>query len=119
MDPVLKQFLRGYAALHHTTPAKLLREILAEWAFERVDHTPLQRVDHTLRRLDVLFKQLQLKIAMLPSSAAGGSEPVLYVAGSLRTPQAKNKKHVQKEKGKGGLTRLRNVRACIGWWWTC
>ena len=47
VDPVLNRFLWAYAIAHHTTVAKLMREIVAEWVFERVDHTPLELVDPT------------------------------------------------------------------------
>ena len=57
MDPTLKQYLGGM--LSRTTPptAKLVRDVLAECVYERVDHTPSKRVDHTLHRLEVLSKQ--------------------------------------------------------------
>jgi hypothetical protein len=66
-DSILKRFLQGYAVAHHTTTARLVREVLGEWVYERVDPTPSKRVDHTLHRLDLLSKQLQLKIALLPA----------------------------------------------------
>jgi len=31
-------------------------EVLAEWVYEKVGHTPSKRVDHTLHRLDLLSK---------------------------------------------------------------
>lgn len=87
MDPVLKRFLEGYAALHRTTTAKLAREILAEWVYERVSHTPSKKVSHTLHRLDVLAKQLQLKVAVLPAEENPGEpELVLRPAGHVRVP---------------------------------
>jgi hypothetical protein len=87
VDPVMKRFLRGYAAAHDTTIAQLVREVLAEWVYERVDHTPSKRVDHTLRRLDVLFKQFGLRVAMLPGD--GGREQSglrVRVAGEVKVP---------------------------------
>ena len=56
VDPVLKRFLQGYAVAHDTTTAKLVREVLGEWVYEKVGHTPSKRVDHTLHRLDLLSK---------------------------------------------------------------
>jgi hypothetical protein len=85
VDPVLKRFLEGYAATHGTTSAKLTREVLAEWMYERVAYTPLKKVDYTLHRLDVLSKQLQLKVAVLPAGENGGSSKV-QVAGELTIP---------------------------------
>src|SRR5208282_2222468 len=94
MDPALKRFLQGYAVVHHTTTAKLVREVLAEWMYERVDHTPSQRVDHTLHRLDLLSKQLQLKVAVLPAEGdAPGSEPVVGVAGHVQIPGHEGAEH--------------------------
>jgi len=71
VDPVLKRFLEAYAVAHDTTPSKLVREVLAEWVYGKVDHTPSQRVDHTLHRLDVLSKRLQLAVAVLPTNGGG------------------------------------------------
>ena len=68
MDPVLKRFLQGYAVAHDTTTARLVREVLGEWVYGKVDHTPSNRVDHTLDRLDMLSKQLQLKVAVLSAN---------------------------------------------------
>lgn len=87
MDPVLKRFLQGYAVAHDTTTAKLVREVLSEWVYEKVDHTPSKRVDHTLHRLDLLSKQLQLKVAVLPAKGdMVGSELVVRSAGHVRIP---------------------------------
>ena len=91
VDPVLNRLLRAYAIAHHTTVAKLVREIVAEWVFERVDHTPLKRVDHTLHRLDVLSKQLQLELAVLPAKEAG--ELTVAVAGHVTVPGQKEPPH--------------------------
>ena len=60
VDEVLKRYLEGYAAAHRTTTAKIVREVLAEWVYERVSHTPSEKVSHTLHRLDVLARGLQL-----------------------------------------------------------
>jgi hypothetical protein len=85
MDPVLKRFLQGYAVVHHTTTAKLVREVLAEWMYDRVSLTPSERVSHTLRRLDLLSKQLQLKLAVLPAvGSMPGSEGGVRIAGTVR-----------------------------------
>jgi hypothetical protein len=87
VDPVLKRFLQGYAVTHDTTTAKLVREVLSEWVFEKVDHTSSKRVDHTLHRLDLLSKQLQLKVAVLPAKGhTAGSERVVRSAGTVRIP---------------------------------
>ena len=87
MDPVLKRFLKGYAAAHDTTTAKLVREVLSEWVFEKVDHTPSKKVDHTLHKLDLLSKQLQLKVAVLPAKGdTADSELVVRSAGTVRIP---------------------------------
>ena len=91
VDPVLNRLLRAYAIAHHTTMAKLVREIVAEWVFERVDHTPLKRVDHTLHRLDVLSKQLQLELAVLPAKEAG--ELTVAVADHVTVPGQKEPPH--------------------------
>jgi hypothetical protein len=75
--------------LSRTTPptAKLVRDVLAEWVYERVDPTPSKRVDHTLHRLDVLSKLLQLKVAVLPAKGEmAGSDPVVGIAGDVRIP---------------------------------
>ena len=56
-------------------------EVLAEWMYEKVDHTASRRVDHTLRRLDLLSNQLQLKVVVL---ATRGDRPrMVVVATSL------------------------------------
>jgi hypothetical protein len=87
VDPVLKRFLQGYAVAHNTTTAKLVREVLGEWVYEKVDHTPSKRVDHTLHRLDLLSKQLQLKVAVLPGGGDMiGSQVVVRSAGHVRIP---------------------------------
>jgi len=87
VDPVLKRFLKGYAAAHDTTTAKLVREVLGEWVFEKVDHTPSKKVDHTLHKLDLLSKQLQLKVAVLPAKGdTADSELVVRSAGTVRIP---------------------------------
>ena len=123
MDPVLKRFLEGYAVVHHTTTAKLVREVLAEWMYERVSHTPSERVSHTLRRLDLLSKQLQLKVAVLPAERdAPGSEPVVGVAGHVQIPGRRvrsMKRRRRGPRGRWGLTRSRNGRACTGSWLAC
>jgi len=85
VDRVLQRFLEGYAVAHHTTPAKIARDVLAEWAYDRVSHTPSQRVSHTLHSLDALAKQLQLKVAVLP-------ETIIWPAGSVQVPGAEHKK---------------------------
>jgi hypothetical protein len=84
---VLKRFLEGYATAHRITLARLVREVLAEWVYEKVDHTPSKRVDHTLQNLDLLSKQLQLKVAVLPTN--GGEEDSalkLWPAGEVTIP---------------------------------
>jgi hypothetical protein len=83
---VLKRFLEGYALAHGTTTAKLVREIVAEWVYEKVDHTPSRRVDHTLRKLDFLSKRLQLKVATLPAREADSRSVVVRPAGHVRIP---------------------------------
>ena len=94
VDPVLKRFLEGYAVSHHTTAAKLVREVLAEWVYEKVDHTPSEKVDHTLHRLDVLSKQLQLKVVVLPTNrGAEDSELRVLPAGEVRVPGQKVARH--------------------------
>jgi len=90
MDPALKRFLQGYAVVHHTTTAKLVREVLAEWMYERVDHT--------LHRLNLLSKQLQLKLVVLPAQGdTPGSEPVVPIAGDVRIPGHGAVEHEEEE----------------------
>jgi hypothetical protein len=99
VDPVLKRFLQGYALAHDTTTAKLVRDVLAEWAYERVDPTPSKRVDHTLHRLDLLSKQLQLKVAILPAKGeVVGSEFEVRPAGHVRIPGHETVQHDEDEK---------------------
>ena len=87
---MLKRFLQGYAVAHGTTTAKLVREIVAEWVYERVDYTPSTRVDHTLRKLDLLSKRLQLKVATLPAKEEANSlAMVVRPAGHVRIPGQK------------------------------
>ena len=57
--------------------ARLVRDVLAEWVYEKVSHT--------LHRLDVLSKQLQLKVAVLPPGEGESSRKV-QVAGELTIP---------------------------------
>jgi len=83
VDRVLKRFLDGYAVAHGTTTAKLVREIVAEWVYQRVDYTPSTRVDYTLRRLGLLSKRLQLKVARLPAKEEA---MVVRPAGHVRIP---------------------------------
>jgi len=83
VDRVLKRFLEGYAVAHGTTTAKLVREIVAEWVYQRVDYTPSTRVDYTLRRLGLLSKRLQLKVARLPAKE---EVMVVRLAGHVRIP---------------------------------
>lgn len=53
-----------------------------------MDHTPLKRVDHTLRRLDVLSKRLQLRVAALPTCQGSDiSELQVHIAGDVEVPE--------------------------------
>ncbi|MGA2626977.1 MAG: hypothetical protein ABSF63_07945 [Candidatus Bathyarchaeia archaeon] len=62
-----------------------MREVYSEWVYEKVGHTPSKRVDHTLHRLDLLSKQLQLKVAVLPAERdMVGSKVVVRSAGHVR-----------------------------------
>jgi hypothetical protein len=79
--------MRDLMVAHHTTIAKLAREVLGEWVYEKVDPTPSQRVDHTLHRLDLLSKQLQLKVALPPAKVdIADSGLVVRSAGHVRIP---------------------------------
>jgi hypothetical protein len=93
-----------------------VREVLAEWVYEKVDHTPSGRVDHTLHRLDVLSKQLQLKVAILPShGGVDGSELGLYPAGELRIPGEGKVEHEQQ--GPEAPPRVDTVKEREGMYW--
>jgi hypothetical protein len=62
-----------------------VREVLSEWVYEKVGHTHSKRVDHTLHRLDLLSKHLQLKVAVLPAEGDMiGSKVVVRSAGHVR-----------------------------------
>ena len=100
VDPVLKRFLEAYAVAHDTTPSKLVREVLAEWVYGKVDHTPSQRVDHTLHRLDVLSKQLQLALAVLPTNGGGeGYSLMPRPAGEVTIPGGGKVQHGEEKAG--------------------
>ena len=100
MDPVLKRFLEAYAVGHDTTPSKLVREVLAEWVYGKVDHTPSQRVDHTLHRLDVLSKRLQLAVAVLPINGGGEDYSLkLQPAGEVTIPGGGKVEHGEEKAG--------------------
>jgi len=96
---VLKQFLEGYAVRHRTTPARLVREVLAEWLYERVCYTPSEKVCHTLQRLDVLAKQLQLKVAVLPTSGGEESALILRSAGEVKIPGHAGRRRKEEDAG--------------------
>jgi hypothetical protein len=67
-----------------------VREIVAEWVYQRVDHTPSTRVDYTLHKLDLLSKRLQLKVATLPTNEEANSlVMVVRPAGHVRIPGQK------------------------------
>jgi hypothetical protein len=67
-----------------------VREIVAEWVYQRVDHTPSTRVDYTLRKLDLLSKRLQLKVVALPAKEEADSlVMVVRPAGHVRIPGQK------------------------------
>lgn len=114
---MLKRFLQGFAITHQTTVAKLVREVLAEWMYERVDPTPSKRVDHTLRRLDLLSKQLQLKLAVLPAEETiSGSEGVVRIAGTVRIPGERAEKHEEEKQAEAPL-RVDSVKEREGLYW--
>jgi len=55
-----------------------VREIVADWVYERVGHT--------LHKLDLLSKRLQLKVATLPAREADSLSMVVRLAGHVRIP---------------------------------
>ena len=108
VDPVLKRFLQGYAAAHSTTSSKLVREVLAEWVYERVDNTSSKRVEHALYTLDLLSKRLQLKVAVFPAKGdEDASELVLESAGHRTTPVARATESEGEEKARPRVDTLK------------